>query len=226
MNAWVAALLNNIYAEIMDRASEINIALSGVCQAAALVQSFARKGQAPDEAFAASIASIVQTEPDNTLAVFGSLANLDLGLTTLISQLGNTPLEKDAEITRYVASILSIERKLNKNPKKMSELGDRISQVQRQLTHFDLLDEQMIQNLASIYVEVISPIGSKIQVAGTPAMLQQNANQNRVRSLLLAGVRAAVLWRQLGGKRRHILFHRSKIVANAQALQKINQQSV
>ena len=42
----------------------------------------------------------------------------------------------------------------------------------------NLFDEQMISNLASVYVDVISPVGPKIQVAGTPALLKQNANQH------------------------------------------------
>lgn len=195
------------------------VALAGICQAAALVQSIARKGSALETSLKSSLHSVVITNPDDTLNVFGSLEELDLGLKTLVSQLGNTPLEKDAEITRYVASILGLERKLKRHPKRLTELGERISQLQRQLPHFELLDDQMVRNLASIYVDVVSPVGPKIQVAGTPALLKQNTNQERVRALLLAGVRAAVLWRQLGGQRRQILFNRKKIVASAKALQ-------
>ncbi|MDC0602620.1 high frequency lysogenization protein HflD [Aliiglaciecola sp.] len=209
----------------MNVESQKCVALAGVCQAAALVQSIARKGNAPEQALNSSLNSIVKTNPDNTLAVFGQLEDLELGLTTLVSQLGNTPLEKDAEITRYVASILGLERKLKKHPKKMAELGERIAQFERQLPHFEFLGEQMVRNLASIYVDIVSPTGPKIQVAGTPALLKQNANQERVRALLLAGVRAAVLWRQLGGQRRQILFNRRKIVACAQALQQRHHQS-
>jgi high frequency lysogenization protein len=36
--------------------------------------------------------------------------------------------------------------------------------------------------------------------------------QHRIRALLLAGIRAAVLWRQVGGKRRHFFFGKGKIV--------------
>ncbi len=46
---------------------------------------------------------------------------------------------------------------------------------------------------------------------------------HRVRALLLAGVRAAVMWRQMGGKRRHILFKRKAILHSAKmALRLIN----
>jgi high frequency lysogenization protein len=108
----------------------------------------------------------------------------------------------------------------------MGKLADRMSQIQRQQAHMDLFEHQMLSNLASIYSDLISPIGAKIQVAGNPALLQKNDNQNKVRALLLAGVRAAVLWRQLGGKRRHILFKRQAILsAGEQALEQIKRQS-
>jgi high frequency lysogenization protein len=56
---------------------------------------------------------------------------------------------------------------------------------------------------------------TKIQVAGNPEHLNVEANQKRIRALLLAGVRAAVLWRQLGGKRRQILFNRKALIQSA-----------
>ena len=58
----------------------------------------------------------------------------------------------------------------------------------------------------------MSPLAPKIQVAGNPQHLSLEANQKRVRALLLAGIRSAVLWRQLGGKRRDILFFRKKLL--------------
>lgn len=201
---------------------EKTLALAGVCQAAALVQELARKGQTDPAAFEATLKSIVVTDPDNTEEVFGSKNMLKEGLSTLAGQLGNTPDDKDAEVTRYIASILGLERKLKKQPKRMAELADRIGNAQRQLNHLELLDSQMMANLASIYSDCISPIGPKIQVAGNPELLRQSASQHKVRALLLAGVRAAVLWRQLGGKRRHILFNRKKVLAAAeQILQQI-----
>ncbi|MBU2877203.1 high frequency lysogenization protein HflD [Aliiglaciecola lipolytica] len=208
-----------LFALNIDNEKEKTLALAGVCQAASLVQSVARKGEADIDAFKASINSIVLTDAQSTIEVYGSIENLKLGLGTLIGQLGNTPMQKDAEITRYIASILGLERKLKKSSKKLDELSKRIEQIQRQTLHLDLFDEQMISNLASVYSDVISPLGAKIQIAGTPNQLKKDANQHRVRALLLSGLRSAVLWRQLGGKRRQILFNRKSIVANALTLQ-------
>ncbi|WP_031818553.1 high frequency lysogenization protein HflD, partial [Vibrio parahaemolyticus] len=147
---------------------------------------------------------------------FGREADLKLGLECLVKGIDSTP--SGSEITRYIISLMALERKLTARTDAMSQLGDRIQMAKRQTEHFELLEDQMISNLASIYLDVVSPIGPRIQVTGTPSVLQQTANQHKVRALLLSGIRSAVLWRQVGGKRRHLIFGRKKMVEQAQIL--------
>ena len=194
---------------------EAQIALAGVCQAAALVQSVARKGSADTQAVETSTSSILVTNPDSPQQVYGALPNLKIGFTTLVAQLDGESRHKDAEITRYVASILNLERKLSKHKTALNDLGNRISHVQRQLAHVDFEHAQIICSLASVYTDIVSPLAPKIQIAGNQQHLSLETNQHKVRALLLAGVRSAVLWRQMGGKRRHILFNKSQILKAA-----------
>jgi len=194
-----------------------HLALAGICQSAALVQAIARKGSADETAVEACLSSILVTTPENTQQVYGSLQNLKIGFTTLVSQLDSNNKLKDAELTRYVASIMGLERKLSKHPEILAKLGERVSHVQRQLSHVDFENVQIISNLASIYSDIVSPLAPKIQVAGNPQHLSVETNQKKVRALLLAGVRSAVLWRQLGGKRRYILFQRSAMVESGRS---------
>ncbi|KXI29913.1 high frequency lysogenization protein HflD [Paraglaciecola hydrolytica] len=194
-----------------------HLALAAVCQAAALVKQIARSGEMDHQAFECSIRSIAITDSSATLDVFGSVEQLNLGFSTLLKQLGHDDKAKDVEITRYVANLLALERKVTSNGKVMQQLGERISQIQRQQLHMDLLDSQMLSNLAAIYSDVISPVARKIQIAGSPALLKRSDNQHKVRAILLAGLRAAVLWRQLGGKRRQILFSRQSILSAAKS---------
>ncbi|MCW8108173.1 high frequency lysogenization protein HflD [Alteromonas ponticola] len=202
---------------------EQHLALAGVCQAAALVKQLARKGSVDERAFEASLSSILVTDPDTPQQVFGSLENLKLGYQTLVSQLSDKSTSKDTEITRYVASILGLERKLAGKQEALDELAKRISHVQRQLAHVDFENTQITAALASIYSDIVSPLAPRIQVAGNPEHLSKVTNQQRVRALLLAGVRAAVMWRQMGGKRRQILFKRKQILHSAyEALKLIN----
>lgn len=192
---------------------------AAICQIASMVQTLARKGAIDEQQLKIMLESIVITSPDNTLAVYGgNIANIESGLNLLINHLGNESKHKDPELTRYIVSLINLERRLSKNPAKLNELGERIDQVKRQTEHYDIDSTQILNSLASIYSDLISPLGARIQVAGDPNVLKQEANQFKVRALLLAGIRSAVLWRQVGGKRRNILFSRSKILECAKQL--------
>ncbi|MGV6987783.1 high frequency lysogenization protein HflD [Testudinibacter sp. P80/BLE/0925] len=198
---------------------DLTLALAGVCQSAKLVQQFSERGSADQAAFAASLNSLVNTAPSSTLDVYGNdVANLRLGLTTLLEQVSGGKGELDMNVGRYWMSLLALESKLDKTPQSKQLLGHRIQGLARQLQHLDLLDEQMIASIADIYVDVISPLGAKIQVKGSPLYLQQSGIQNRVRATLLCGIRSAVLWRQLGGSRLKLLFSRNKYYQHAQQL--------
>lgn len=192
------------------------IAFAGMCQAAALVQRVAKEGHCDNDGFEASIKAILNINPSSTLDVFGSEQNLRIGLEAMVSGINGTP--QGSELTRYMISLMALERKLNARPDVMNQLGDRIDTLVRQTEHYDLFDTQMISNVASVYLDVISPIGPRIQVTGTPAVLQQSSNQQKVRALLLSGIRCAVLWRQVGGKRRHLIFGRKKMAEQAKIL--------
>lgn len=194
---------------------DITLALAGVCQAANLVQQFALTGEADQEAFNISLQSLLQTAPTDTLAVYGGdLRNLKLGLQTLLEQLNGST----EDLTRYWLGLIALSAKLDNNPEAKAELARRIQHLPNQLAYQDLLDEQMLGTLASMYVDIISPLGSRIQVKGSPLYLQQPAMHNRIRACLLAGIRSAVLWRQTGGTKWQLLFFRRRIFDTAQHL--------
>ncbi|AAU36905.1 high frequency lysogenization protein HflD [[Mannheimia] succiniciproducens] len=187
---------------------DITLALAGVCQSAKLVQQFALEGKADEEAFNTSLYTLLQTTPKDILSVYGGHErNLKLGLETLLEQLNGST----EDITRYWLSLLALSGKLEKNAQAKSELARRIQYLPTQLEHYDLLDEQMLANLASMYVDIISPLGNKIQVKGSIEVLQQTSMHHRIRACLLAGIRSALLWRQVGGSKWQLLFSRRKI---------------
>ncbi len=55
-------------------------------------------------------------------------------------------------------------------------------------------------------------------VRGEPLHLQNPDNAARIRVALLAGIRAAVLWRQAGGSKWQFLLQRRKTAAKAREL--------
>lgn len=197
-----------------DQLVNRTIAFAGILQAIAQVQHLARQGESDNAELAASLNTILVTNPDNTADVYQDKAALNKGYKLILNQLGDSS-QKDVEITRYLVGILALERKLVRSNSGLGMLAERINQVHRQLHHFAITDEQVIANLASIYSDIISNLGPKIQISGNPVCLQRPIVQQKIRALLLAAMRSAVLWRQLGGKRRHLVFARKAIVDTA-----------
>lgn len=197
---------------------DITLAFAGVNQAAGLVRELAHSGTCDNVAFRASLNSIIEVNPSSTLNVFGEEANLRVGLEVTLGLLNGSAAKVGAEIMRYCSGIIALERKLSANSQALNELSNRISQVERQLIHFDIDSENIIGALSDIYVDIISPLGAKIQVVGSPEALQRASVQARVRATLLAGVRAAVLWRQVGGSRMQLLFARRHITQQAKQI--------
>jgi high frequency lysogenization protein len=198
---------------------DITLALAGICQSARLVQQLAHEGQCDNDALNTVMGGLLQTNPSSTLAVYGgNEQSLKMGLETLQSVLNANRQGPAAELTRYTLSLMVLERKLNANKSAMNTLGDRINQLDRQLAHFDLESETMMSSLASIYTDVISPLGPRIQVIGSPAILQSTLVQAKIRATLLAGIRSAVLWQQVGGSRLQLMFSRNRLFKQAQSI--------
>ena len=195
------------------------LALAGVFQAAAQVQQVAHTGQCTDSSFETSVRSLFATDPDTTLDVYGGeLKDLREGLTTLANVLSQQSKPQDIEVLRYALNLIHLESKLNRNKDMMSVVGSRIDQARHTASHFGYLHSNLIANLASIYTDTISTFRMRIQVTGDPATLQREENAARVRTLLLAGIRSAVLWRDRGGRRWQLVFSRRRVIATAKEL--------
>jgi len=191
---------------------DITLALAGICQSARLVQELAHQGHCDADALHVSLNSVIDMNPDSTLGVFGgSEANLRIGLESLLGVLnGSNRQGLNGEL-----SMMVLERKLAAKKAAMETLGTRIGGLQRQLEHFDLQSDTLLSAMAAIYVDVISPLGPRIQVTGSPAILQSAQVQAKVRATLLAGIRAAVLWHQVGGGRLQLMFSRNRLSTQA-----------
>lgn len=193
------------------------LALAALCQAVRLVQQIARGDEIDAAQLRCCLQSVVVQEAQEPLEIFGSqLQNVASGYQILMAQLSDQP-KKDLELTRYVMSVITLERRLAKSP-NLQAVGKKIDRLQQQLMHFQLLDETVLASMADIYVEQISPLGQRIQIAGVPAQLKQPLVQHKIRALLLAAIRAAVLWRQAGGRKYHFLFQRKILLQETKSV--------
>lgn len=194
------------------------IALAGLCQALKLVQQVARSTEQDKAALQVMLNSVAVIDAEQPLSIYGDdTANLATGLKLIVDQLGDKP-QKDVELTRYIVGVLALERRLHKSAGNLKQLGDKLQHLQRQLQHFAVTDDNMLASLADIYSTCISSLGGRIQIYGQPELLKQQSVQHKVRALLLAAIRSAVLWRQAGGSRLNFIFKRRKLVAQAKQM--------
>ena len=191
------------------------IALAGMFQAAGLVRDIAHTGRYTAEPFTTCISSLLKIDADSSEAVYGSMCQLAVGLRLLIAQMRQP---SDMEITRYVLSLMVLERKLSKRPDLLRELQEGIEQARHIRQKFSMEHDDLTARLADLYSKTISTLKPRIMVNGAHRYLNQQENANRIRALLLAGIRAAVLWRQKKGGRMTLLFQRKALLAEAQSM--------
>lgn len=194
------------------------IAFAGVYQAAYLVNQIATQGQADTLALTSLLNSLFVENPKTTLETFGELNHLRLGFQTMRVQMGatrNLGETRNIQITQYVISMLALEKIMSQIPELESALFKKLETSQAQVNHFGLLHENTLAGLALAYTETLARTRPKVIIRGAHGYLTQQNNANRIRACLLAGVRAARLWRQVGGRRWQLIFGRGKYIHEA-----------
>jgi len=194
------------------------LALAGVFQAAELVHQIANQGTADNQALEVCIRSIFEVDPPTTEEVYGGIANLRPGLAALIEHLSAKQSPHKSQAVKYVVGILYLERQLAKKPDMLQRIGSAVERSRQQTSHFAITHANVLASLADCYSETISTLTPRIIVTGEHGHLSNPAVANTVRTLLLAAIRSAVLWRQCGGNRLQLLFGRRKLLAEAQHL--------
>jgi len=197
---------------------EQTIALAGVFQAASLVEQIANKGMANSAIIESSIESLFRFDADSTEGVFGNIAGVGSGLRVLNQQLGAFKNERNLEVTQYAISMIALEKKLSANPEMLDKITEGLNEIEKSLEFFSLMHENVFAKIGALYKDTISTLQPKIMVNGDHTHLSNENNANKIRSLLFAGIRAAVLWRQCGGSKWHILFGRKKYLSESELL--------
>lgn len=179
------------------------IALAGLFQAAALVRALAAEGDCDPAILEVCMGSVFRLESDSVADVYDGIASVRPGLRTLITQLDGEP--RDPGLLRIVFAVLRLERSMSRKPAVVAALENGLQGMQRQLVHFGSTHPTVLALAADLYAENLSALRPRVMVIGNPLYLHQANQVQRIRALLLAAVRAAVLWRQLGGRRWHLL---------------------
>ena len=160
---------------------------------------------------------IPSENPATTAEVYGGVSGERIRLLALRKQFTD-PDRKSLDAPKYALTLLHLADGLMKEPIYTDIISEGIEDAAGKLDLYEPTHRNQIAAMADIYKQTISCISPRIMVKGKPLHLQNPDTLNRIRALLLAGIRSAILWKQLGGKRLQLLFARKRILAEAEKL--------
>lgn len=197
---------------------EQTIALAGAAQAARLVDQVSRTGSCPPEFLQASLNSLFVFDTESVEAIYGGLPGIKLGLDTLAMVLHNQQPPEQRDMVRYIFNLLYLERKFAADPAMMAVVRSRLEHASFRAEHFAAHASDICHSVSGIYQDTLSNLKFRIKVSGSAQHLENSQTADTIRALLLAGIRATFLWRQLGGRRWKLVLQRRAIGQRAQAL--------
>lgn len=197
---------------------DITLALAAVIQDCEQIHLFAQGQTLDEQVFKTGIQSLFVFNPQDVPQIFGGTDSLKRGLTW-IAQLNTSKVRpKDRDILQYLTSLLYLMRRVLHDNVRLSRLHERLQKAQMQVNYFHASHPQVIAGIADIYSESISNLSFRIQIRGLRQVLTQDLSMQTVRCLLLAGLRAAILWHQVGGRRWQLVFARKRLSQTARRL--------
>jgi high frequency lysogenization protein len=192
---------------IDDLTDYLSLSLAGVMLSAELVHARARGVPLDQPATRAVKRAITSQHAESLREVFPDVADFRAGVESAISALEGHPAYP--EVLRYALQLIELATLLKRSPEVVQRLGRDLD---------DLPTAPTDAEFARVYQASISTLGKRIQVTGKPQLLQEEAAADEIRALLLAGVRFAWLWQQLGGRRWHLVLQRKAMLRAMKAL--------
>lgn len=186
------------------------VALAAVIQNCLLVDQLARTGTASGEDLRFAVQLLLAPDSTRATASLQGAANIRAGAEFLEQLLGGERRALSPNVLRYAVNVLYLQRRLQRDPANRDRVYAGIARAARQAELFSPLHDNVLTNLAQIYQDTLGRYQLRIQVRGESGYLLQPAVAARVRCLLFAAIRAAVLWQQLGGRRWHLFLYRRR----------------
>ena len=206
------------------------IALAALFQCCTQIQRIATTGYFDERAVASVIRSLIVTDPKTIDDIYQE-RDLVVGFKQILDSFGKGDMSKAADtivITKMALKLITLAHNVEGNDKVFNRMSDEIDALTRAITtdHPDFLTfgntqvvntEENFHLFGSLYQSIISPNFAKLIIYGEERCLREVSNQEKIRALLLAGIRAVILWRQVGGRRRFLVFRRKAILEYARA---------
>ncbi len=182
------------------------LALAGLAQALHQVRRIAETGQSEMAAARPVLDSVFRIDAESAEQVYDGAGQLAPGLRLLadhLSRRGDDPL-----LPRLALVTVQLERRFAAEPETMAAVAEGIATIAPQAETRGSTHPDVLSALGTLYADTISHLRPRIMVQGNPHYLGQPGVVSEIRALLLAAVRSAMLWRQLGGSQWQFLLAR------------------
>lgn len=186
------------------------LALAALAQSLQQVRTTAESGQSRHDPAEAVIASVFRIDADSVAEVYGGVPRLQPGLRLLRDIL--TRQQPDDGVAKLAMSVLRLERRFSAEPDVIDAVSDGLQRIAPRARDDGATHPDVLKALGELYAETISQLRPRVMVQGAPHYLGQAQVVAEIRALLLAAVRAAVLWRQLGGSQWELLIGRGRML--------------
>lgn len=193
------------------------LALGGLLQSLRIVRQIATTGQAETQPLEVVVESLFRFDAESTEAVYGNARQLWPGLRALAEQLDGSH-GRDAALLALVRGVLQVERSFMRTPAAQRAVTEGLGDIARQREHFGPTHPTVLGRLGELYASSISPLRPRVLVQGNPTYLGEPTVVAEIRAVLLASLRSAVLWRQVGGSYWDFLLRRRAMIQAAREL--------
>jgi high frequency lysogenization protein len=191
------------------------LALAGLAQALGQVRRIAETGQAETAVVGTALDSVFRIDADSPEGVYGDAAALEPGLRLLREYFGGRVA--DALLPRLALSVLQLERRFVADDVLGRRVRDGILAATPEAQRLGSTHPDVLAALGKLYADTVSHLRPRVMVQGNPHYLGQANVVAEIRAVLLAALRSAVLWRQLGGSFWDFLLRRRAMTTAIQA---------
>lgn len=186
------------------------LALAGLAQALAQVRRIADTGQADQAVLATAMDSVFRIDADSPADVYGGASALQPGMRLLRDYFRNEG--QDPLLPRLALAVLQLERRFVRDDDMADQVLQGIAVLSAQARNQGQTHPEVLAALGRLYSDTVSQLRPRVMVQGNPHYLGQAAVVAEIRAVLLAALRSAVLWRQMGGSLWDFLLRRREIV--------------
>ena len=187
------------------------LALGALLLALSQVRRIAETGQSDTATLQVALDSVFRLDAADTAAAVGGVDAVRPGLRLLRDYLAGT--NKDEALGKLAMAVMQLERRFVADAVMTERVRTGLRALQGPVERLGSPHHDVVAGLASLYADTISHLRPRVMVQGNPHYLGQAGVVAEIRALLLAALRAAVLWRQMGGSLWDFLFRRRDMAA-------------